>query len=124
MGGGHTTSTMQSNPNVNFAPTATGGGSISIGGSVGTGDVKIGGDASSTGATTDVKADVAVTPVPALMLQQLLASSNLQEQYGLRDLFSRSYLQQQYGLRDLFAKSYLQEQYGKHDKKQAYLLLA
>ena len=69
MGGGSTTSTMTSNPNVNFAPTATGGGSISIGGSVGTGDVSIGGNAGSTGATTDVKADVKVTPVLMNLLE-------------------------------------------------------
>ena len=71
MGGGQSTNTKTSNPVVQFAPTATGGGNISIGGNVATGGVTIGGNTSSGGATTDVKADVKVTPT-LLILQNLV----------------------------------------------------
>ena len=52
MGGGSTTTNQNSNPVVNFTPNSSGGGTISIGGSVATGGVEFGGSSTATGPTT------------------------------------------------------------------------
>jgi hypothetical protein len=96
MSGGQTHTTQSSNPNVYFAPTSSGGGSISIGGNVGTGNVDFSDSSSATGPTTGLNfgfggasapasAPVdAPTDAPVLMLMNLASYDQFSQKLAER----------------------------------------
>ena len=58
MSGGQTHTSQSSNPTINFTPNSSGGGVISIGGSVGAGNTDFGGSSSASGPSTSVGLDL------------------------------------------------------------------
>ena len=71
MGGGNTKVFQQYQPNFQFRPESSGGGTIDIGGNVGIGNAEFGGSSTATGATTTFGVDLKFGEGKKIMLMNL-----------------------------------------------------
>mgnify|MGYP006086624821 CR=1 FL=1 len=79
MSGGSTTTTSNANGHVAFNPTSIGGGNISVGGSVGQGEVHQGSQSSATGPSVGLDLKMS-PPVPGALQLINLRGLNLDQQ--------------------------------------------